>query len=127
MSFRKITVNDNEYLWKYFFDDDDCQCDSSIVIKTSDKKGKLVIYFRTWKWDYGYCPFNKGVPAIYRNEPVTINLNQPRFISEIISFAFNQLQIDFRSSTITLNNGIELLHDIGYEFKYQKYFNGNKV
>lgn len=119
-TFRKITVNNQDYLWKYTFDDYDYQNDSSLVIKNADKKGKLIIYFRTGTWTTGYCPFNKGAPAVYQNETVIINLNQPRFVAELIPFALNQLQIDCLSGTKELYNGIEMLHDIGYEFDYQK-------
>ena len=119
-AYRKIAVCDREYLWKYIFDDDDYQNDSFIVIKSADKKGKLVVYFRTGKWDAGYCPFHKGVPALYKNSPVTINLNQPRYIAEIIFYALNQFQCGFLSGSTELDNGIEILHDLGYEFEYEK-------
>jgi len=117
---RKIVVNDQEWLWKYSFDDYDYQNDSFLVAKSADKKGKLVIYFTTYKWEYGYCPFNKGVEAVFQNQPVIINLNQPRFISEIIAFALKRLQTDCLSETVEITDGIEILHDLGYEFDYQK-------
>lgn len=69
-SFRKIIVGGKEYQWKYTFDDYDYQCASSLVIRSGDKKGKLVIEFRTDTNDHGYCPFNTGVSAINQNEPV---------------------------------------------------------
>ena len=119
-AYREIVVHDKEYLWKYIFDDDDYQNDSYIIIKDVGKKGKLVVCFRTGKWDHGYCPFNKGISALYKNEPVTINLNQPHFVAEIISYALNLLQSEYLSGTVNLNKGIEILHDIGYEFEYQK-------
>ena len=121
-TFRKITICEEEYLWKYTFDDYDYQNDSSLVIRSADRKGKLVIYFRTGKWDFGYCPFNKGVLATYQNEPITINLNQPRFIAEIISFVINQMKVKLSSGTTELKNGIEILHEMGYVFDYQKEF-----
>ena len=114
-AFRKIVVDGKEYLWKYSFDDYDYQLDSSVVVKSDDKKGKLIVYFRTGKLDFGYCPFNRGLPAMRYNEAVTINLNQPRFIAEIISSALNQLEVDCLSGTVELGNGIELLHSLGYE------------
>jgi len=119
-AYRKLLIDDEEYLWKYIFDDDDYLTDSFIVIKDVGKKGKLVVYFRTGKWDTGYCPFNKGISALYKNESVTINLNQPRFVAEILTHTLKMLQIKYLSGTIELNNGIEILHDIGYEFEYRK-------
>ena len=118
-AFRKIVVKGAEYLWQYSFDDYDYQNDSFLVVKSADKKGKLIIYFRTEKWDYGYCPFNKGVPAIFQNEPVVINLNQPRFAAEIIAFALSRLPMGLLG-TVEMHDGINILHEIGYEFEYQK-------
>lgn len=119
-TFRKITVDNQDFLWKYTFDDSDYQIASGLVIKGADKKGKLVIYFCTGLGDFGYCPFNKGVSAVYQGEPVILNLNQPRFVAELISYALNQLQIDYISGTKELYNGIEMLHALGYEFDYEK-------
>lgn len=120
MAFRKITINNKDFLWKYTFDDSDYLYESSLVIKNADKKGKLVIYFYASTQTAGYCPFNKGVPAIYHGEPVSINLNQPRFVAELLSFALDQLQIDHFFGTKELYNGVEMLHNLGYQFEYQK-------
>ena len=122
--FRTITSDGEKYLWKYNYDEDDCQLDSFLVVRSEDKKGKLIIYFSTGKWDWGYCPFNKGVPAVYQNEPVIINLNQPWFTAQIISFVINQMQVRISPGTAELYNGIEILHKIGYEFDYRKAFEG---
>lgn len=117
---RKIVIQEKEYLWKYTFDDYDYENDSHLVIKDSNKDGKLIIYFRTGKWDFGYCPFNRGVPAIYHGEPVVINLNQPRFIAEIFAYVMNKLKKDSLIGTTEFNEGLEMLHDMGYEFEYEK-------
>jgi len=122
-TFRRIIINSKEYLWKYSFDDYDYQNDSSLVVKSADKKGKLIIYFRTDKQDHGYCPFSKGVTATFHNEPIIINLNHPRFAAELIAFALNKLQFDCLSGTVRMNDGIKMLHDIGYEFDYYKSWN----
>ncbi|WP_339102018.1 hypothetical protein [Candidatus Enterococcus clewellii] len=119
-TFRKIVVDGKAYLWKYSFDDYDYQNDSALIIKSADKQGKLLINFRTGNWDHGYCPFNRGVPGIYMGEPVVINLNQPRFIMEIISFSMKHLQLNQLSRTVELNNGIEILNELGYTFDYEK-------
>ncbi|WP_088815119.1 MULTISPECIES: hypothetical protein [Listeria] len=64
--------------------------------------------------------FNKGVPALYQGQRITINLNQPRFIAEIIAYVREQLDLKLLLGTVELDNGIELLRDIGYVFDYQK-------
>ncbi|MGY3778189.1 hypothetical protein ACWOAV_05735 [Isobaculum melis] len=93
------------------------------ILVSADKKGKLIIYFRTYQWDYGYCPFNKGLPACYRNEHVIINLNQPKYIAEMIDYLLQQPKLDFLCQTVELNNGLELLHQLGYVFDYKKSLN----
>ncbi len=119
---RKIVINGCEYLWKYVFDDYDYHGDSYILIKSIDKNGKLIISFCVGPSDYGYCPFNKGVEAIYRGERIIINLNQPRFIAETVKFVFENLNVDKLVGTISLDNGIEIIHKLGYEFEYSKSF-----
>ena len=67
LPFRKITIDGEEHLRKYNFDDDDYQIDSSLVIRSADKKGKLVIDFKTGLMDFGYCPFNKGCGVVKKS------------------------------------------------------------
>ncbi len=117
---RKIVINQQEYLWKYVFDDYDYQNNSYIVVKSLDKKGKLIINFRTDSWEFGYCPFNKGVQAKLNGEPTVINLNQPKYIAEIVKYAQEDLKIEKVVGTIVLDNGFEILHNLGYEFEYKK-------
>ena len=117
---RKIVVNGKEYLWQYSFDDYDYQMDSYLTIKTADRKGKLMISFRGEKNDFGYCPFNKGLEAICRGEKVIINLNQPRFVAELIAAALAHLVAAHLEGTTMLKNGVELLRGLGYEFEYGK-------
>lgn len=117
---REITVYEQEYFWKYVFDDDDCQNDSFILVKCKNKTGKLLVYFKKESWEYGYCPFNKGIQAMFDGQPILINLNQPRFIAEIIKYALNYLKVENLVGTLSLDNGIEILHKLGYEFEYKK-------
>jgi len=119
-TFRKIVVNDKEYQWKFTLDEFYYEGDSHLVIRSGDKKGKMIIHFRTGKFDHGFCPFNKGLPATYKGEPVAINLNQPRFIAEIITYRLSQQQTDSLTGHFETRYGLEMLHDMGYEFEYEK-------
>lgn len=46
------------------------------------------------------------VSATYRNEPIVINLDPPRFISEIIFFSITRLQKEELIGGIELNDGL---------------------
>lgn len=121
---RKIVVNNQTWLWKYKFDDYDLQDDSYLRIKDADKKGQIIIWFRTGVWiDIGYCPFNKVLPATYLGENVTINLNQPRYIAQILAHVLQDFPEGGLTGTHCYQNGIEMLHELGYEFEYQKRLN----
>ncbi len=117
---RKITVSEQEYFWKFVFDENDCLNDSFILVKSINKTGKLLVYFKKESWEHGFCPFNKGVQAKFNGQPILINLNQPRFIAEIIKYALDYLKVEKFVGTLSLDNGIEILHNLGYELEYKK-------
>ena len=119
-AFREIVVNEETFLWRYVFDAEDHQCNSFLVFRKADKNGKLIIYFQSKVSEYGYCPFNEGLSAQYDDESVIINLNQPRFIAEILAFVLNELKLDFEGKTLEYYEGIELMHLLGYKFTYHK-------
>lgn len=112
-SLRKITVHGQAFLWKYTFDDYDCWNHSRLFIKSAAQKGQLIVHFQAAP--PGYCPFNEGVPAVYRGEPVVINLNRPRFAAEILAYALEQ-HIDFQTGVTEITNGLAILKGLGYDF-----------
>jgi len=126
-TFRRIIVKEKEYLWKYSYDDNDYQNVSSLIVKSIDKKGKLIIYFKTKTWDQGYCPFNQGIPAKLKNKQVVINLNQPHYVEELIVVVLDKSQINDLIGTVVIDDGIQLFHDLGYDFEYQKTWDNSTV
>ncbi len=123
LGLRKITVYEQEYFWEFVFDEDDCLNDSFTLVKSKNKTVKLLVYFKKESWEHGFYPFNKGVQAIFNGQPILINLNQPRFIAEIVKYALDYLKVEDLVGTIRLDNGIEILHNLGYEFEYKKSLN----
>lgn len=117
---RKISVDGNDYLWSYHFDDYDYQNASQLVVKSADKKGSLIVLFGERNPAVGYCPFNRGVEATLKGKQVTINLNQPRFVAEILTHILKEKKMDRLVGTTMLQNGIEILRDMGYIFDYEK-------
>lgn len=84
--FRKIVVDDGEYEWKFSFDAYDWQEPSHLVFRSLDKTLKIILQFHADEDGIGKCPFNSGVPAMKGGQPETINLNQPRFVAEILQY-----------------------------------------
>ncbi|POP45259.1 hypothetical protein CHU32_12645 [Superficieibacter electus] len=119
---RKIVVNERTYWWvyRYFYAD---ERDSYVRIIRGDKKGQVVIYFRTGTYSYGGCPFNDGLAAMYQGTKTVINLHQPRFIAQLLTYVLKTLPEECLTGIIEYHNGIEMLRAIGYEFDYQPHFN----
>ncbi len=107
--FRKIKVNNQEYEWHYSFDDYDYCMPSTLTIK--NKKTKIIVVFPL-KQSGEYCPFNQGVKAVKDGENITINLNRPFYITEIIEYIFNNYNVIKHN----YYNGLEILTQLGYEF-----------
>lgn len=106
------------YEWLYSFDDYDWHEPSHLVIRTQDKSTKLILYFSSEDNSVGHCPFNTGVNAIKDGEQVLINLNQPRFIAEIIIYLFDE-HIEYISKDIQYIDGLKILRELGYRFEYR--------
>lgn len=49
---------------------------------------------------------------------VLINLNQPRFIAEIIIYLFDE-HIEYISKDIQYIDGLKILRSLGYRFEYR--------
>lgn len=117
--FRKIVVDGKEYEWKFTFDEHDWNEPSRLVFRFSDKTLKIILYFQTDAYGIGKCPFNFGVLAIKEGQSVTINLNQPRFIAEILQYLF-AFRVPFNAKGIlNFADGTDILRILGYQFEYQ--------
>ena len=116
--FRKITVNDKTYEWHYSFDDYDFYEPSNLVIRTQDKTKKVILYFSSEDNGIGHCPFNIGVNAIKNGEQVLINLNQPKFVAEIINYLFVE-HTEHISKDTQYIDGLKILRLLGYLFEYR--------
>lgn len=122
--FRKIVVDNREFEWKFTVDNYDWQMPSHIVFRSFDKALKIILYFTQDEEDdnrcnIGKCPFYQGVKAIKDEQPVIINLNQPRFIAELLHYL---LEVRIESPTkgiLYFSDGTKILHALGYKFKYR--------
>lgn len=117
--FRKIIVDEKEYEWKFSFDDYDWQQSSHLIFRALDKTLKIILFFTSETNGIGKCPFNTGVDAIKNGQPVTINLNQPRFIEELLHYLFASRLESSAKGMLRFNDGIEILRVLGYQFEYR--------
>ena len=59
------------------------------------------------------------MPAIIEGQSVTINLNQPRFIAEILQYLF-VFRVPFNvKGILNFADGTDILRIFGYQFEYQ--------
>ncbi|QML58231.1 hypothetical protein NFJ77_21015 [Escherichia coli] len=117
---RKIVVAGRTWLWVYryyYYNADEGDCYLRII--SEDKKAQILIYFRTATCHYGGCPFNDGLPALYNNVKININLNQPRFVAQLLTYVLENVLQGTPSGVIEYENGTEILQQIGYEFDYK--------
>lgn len=120
--FRKIVVDGREYEWKFSFDDYDWHEPSHLVFRSLDRTLKIILQFHTDADGIGKCPFNSGVPAIKEGQSVTINLNQPRFVAEILQYLLvSCVQLNTKG-ILNFEDGTDILRILGYQFEYQFFF-----
>lgn len=113
-AFRKITVNNENFLWSYNYSVYDFQSQSSIVYKKINSNLKIIIHLKSDMDAITGCPFNTGLHAKKEGKETLINLNQPKFIAEILNYILtNALEKD---DTTIYKDGISILHTLGYEF-----------
>lgn len=117
---RKIVVADRTWLWVYryyYYTVDERDCYLRII--SEDKKRQIVIYFRGDIYHYGGCLLNDGLPALHNNVKININLNQPRFVAQLLTYVLENILQGTPSGVIEYENGNEMLQQLGYEFDYK--------
>lgn len=109
--FRKIIVNNLEYKWLFRYDDYEYQNLPYLLIAAeSFPKTTLCINFPL----EDHFLLNSGCPAFFQGQQVSINLNRPFFISQIIQWCGEQEEL-FNQTGYQHLNGLDILKTIGYE------------
>ena len=62
-----------------------------------------------------YFLLNCGIPVAYHGQQVSLNLNCPFFISQIVQWCSEQEDL-FKQMGYQYLNGLDILKAIGYEF-----------
>jgi hypothetical protein len=120
--FRKITVNGKTFEWRFSVDNYDWQLPSHLVFRAPERKLKIILYFipddNGKSVQIGKCPFQTGLRAFREGEVVLINLNQPRFVAELLQYLLEERLKPEETGTVTFSDGKEILRLLGYTFQY---------
>ena len=118
---RKITVNNRVYLWHFTANHRlvDEMWISRLYFSPEDDKGKNVTcMFQSPVIYPSGCAFNEGVLAIKNGQEYLLNLNQPKFVAEIIEFLLaNWVDFDKHKQYLFRKANNEILQQMGYESK----------
>ncbi len=120
--FRKITVNGKTFEWRFSVDNYDWQLPSHLVFRAPERKLKIILYFipddNGKSVQIGKCPFQTGLRAFREGEVVLINLNQPRFVAELLQYLLEVRIKPEETGIVTFSDGKEILRLLGYTFQY---------
>lgn len=120
--FRKITVNGKTFEWRFSVDNYDWQLPSHLVFRALERKLKIILYFipddNSDSVQIGKCPFQTGLRAFREGEVVLINLNQPRFVAELLQYLLEVRIKPEETGIVTFSDGKEILRVLGYTFQY---------
>ena len=120
--FRKITVNGKTFEWRLSVDNYDWQLPSHLVFRAPERKLKIILYFipddNGKSVQIGKCPFQTGLRAFREGEVVLINLNQPRFVAELLQYLLEVRIKPEETGIVTFSDGKEILRGLGYMFQY---------
>ncbi|MNC34546.1 hypothetical protein D3C75_829830 [compost metagenome] len=111
---RKIVVEGNIYYWQFRGVKGDVS-KSALTVISENKVIRLVIHFSTRDTYTAGNPLNEGLPMIKMDEKYLINLNQPRYVAEIVQYILEHSLMDYTVQKSYDFNGNELLLHMGYE------------
>lgn len=103
-------------------DNYDWQLPSHLVFRAPERKLKIILYFipddNGKSVQIGKCPFQTGLRAFREGEVVLINLNQPRFVAELLQYLLEVRIKPEETGIVTFSDGKEILRGLGYMFQY---------
>jgi hypothetical protein len=118
MKLRKITVEDNVYLYTMTGKVDLPAQEGTLTIKIFLKDYKLtplLVDFLTWDDPIIGLPLNFGFPLVksLTDEKEVVNLNRPKYVRECILFGLQKGWTG--KNKLESLNGLEVLRNLGYD------------
>lgn len=110
---RKIVVRNQTYFWS-FIGKWDVVCHSNLTLSTENRKLRIILNFKTHDTFTAGSPLNEGLIMTRGEENIVINLNQPRFVAEMLQYVLDYKLDDDTSVGQYHFNGNQLLLELGY-------------
>ena len=112
---RKIIVRRRVFLWRFHAVwQSDHYLSSLTIISGKNRKNGIIIRFITHDTLTAGNPLNEGLPVIRGGQRLSINLNSPGCVAEIIAFLLDDDTIREEADQFIMENGNELLRKMGY-------------
>lgn len=121
---RKIKVQGQIFLWYYqkYVRYSPPQQSISRLYAFNENGLTIEIFFLTQDTWTGGNPLNEGVMVVNGNEEIHINLNRPRFVAELLELVLNKKSQSQQIKKIVIQNGKELIYELGYQEKDFNFF-----
>lgn len=109
---RKIVVGGQTYWWSYHTVRD-VYYRSALTLITEDRKTKWIVKFTTVDTITAGSPLNEGLRVTKEGQSYAINLNQPKYVAEVLQHVLG-MGLDTSAKNVHELNGNELLANMGY-------------
>ncbi|MEK3901495.1 MULTISPECIES: hypothetical protein [unclassified Paenibacillus] len=109
---RKIAVGGHTYWWSYQTVRD-VHCRSKLTLITEDRKTKWIVKFTTVDPITAGSPLNEGLRVIKEGQSYALNLNQPKYVAEVLQYVLG-MELDTSAKNVHELNGNDLLAGMGY-------------
>ena len=116
--FRRIVIDGKKYFWRFTYSNKKDR-NYSYLLVTSDVgiNAELLIRFSLRNHSVDHQMLKNGFYVLRDGTQKMISLTQPQVVAEIITYANRNNVIDFEKKRgIVLDNGEELLKEMGYHF-----------
>lgn len=108
----KIVVGGHTYWWSYQTVRD-MYYRSTLTLITEDRKNKWIVKFTTIDTITAGSPLNEGLRVIKEGQNYAINLNQPKYVAEVLQYVLD-MGLDTSAKNVHELNGNDLLAGMGY-------------
>lgn len=109
---RKIVIENKSYFWKFRSIWQEQAFHSTVTVITENDNIQIFIRFKTIDTFTAGSPLNEGLPMRKMEQLYIINLNQPKYIAELIKHINNKITPCTKKSYEF--NGNIILNELGY-------------
>lgn len=120
---KKIVVNDQTFFWYYQqYVRHLPHHTSRLLIFNKANQTHIEVFFHTEDTWTGGNPLNEGLLVVKGEERYILNLNQPKYVSELIDILLNHYKKN-QLNNLHIKNGNKFLFKMGYREMHEQYQN----